>query len=208
MIYLTISNRPLFSRFAHTQFKKCSGCNFVVLGNGRKCDYLKMQDGLEYFFDPKWKHAADAFNWFRDNYQKNDDLFLMDDDISLLGDTVSEFGNWISRGWDRVLYTKAYLFDVESLDCQIVKWHAMHMGSCMGISRDLWRQAPWPNRASEASMRYLSDLPEHNIKRIPLAKTVHLIHKSNDSLNRSIRQKFADPIPQGIVNEVTKYNLH
>lgn len=186
---------------------KCPRSYKVVLGNGDDFKFWKDKTDVHFFYQDNWRYNSDCFNWFRENFQKGDDLFLMDDDIYLSGDTAAEFSEWLSKGFDRVFYTRAYLFDVRAGETSVVNWPARSIGGCWAMSRYLWRSFPWPDRPVDAMLRYFRDLPEHNVKMIPYPKITHLIHDENVILKRSVRQNFDLENNPKLENEILKYGL-
>ena len=207
MIYLIITNRPEFLDFSIAQAQKCKNVYPVVLANGPRFKNHAGTSKAIYFYQENWRHNSDAFNWFRSNYQKDDHLFLMDDDIYLSGDSVAECLTWLEAGFDRVVYTRSYLFDLEAGETATTNWFARSVGGAWAISKDLWRQKPWPDRPVDAMLRYFIDLPEHNVKMIPQAKITHLLHGKNVILERSIRQRFDTENDLKLYSEILKFNL-
>jgi len=208
MIYLVITNRPKFLKFATAQMAKCPRAHHVVLANGPEFDGWKGHSTKAFFFYNKtWRHNSDAFNWFRVNFQKHDDLFLMDDDIYLEGDSCRECEGWLEKGWDRVFYTRSHLFDTQAGETATVNWRPRQIGGAWAMSRDLWRLKPWADRPVDAMLRWFNELPQHNIKLIPIPKITYLIHNENVVLKRSVRMDFNVPNNPKLVNEVIKCGL-
>lgn len=207
MIYLIITNRPKFLPFALAQAAKCPGTGLVILGNGPDFEKYRPSGKFTYFYHKEWRHNSDAFNWFRRNFQKTDDLFLMDDDIYLKGDSAKEMQYWIGAGWDRVIYSRTHFFDVITGETAAGNWKPRNVGGAWAISRELWRLCEWPDRPVDAMLRYFNDLPCHNLKQIPVPNITHLIHDKNVVLRRTPRMKFDIPNDSRLVNEVLKFEI-
>lgn len=186
---------------------KCPRAHHVILANGPAFEKRKISTKAFFFYNKSWRHNADAFNWFRINFQKDDHIFLMDDDIYLKGDSCRECEGWIEKGWDRVVYTRTHFFDTLAGETSVANWKVRQIGGAWAINRDIWRLSPWPDRAVDAMLRYFNDLPGHNVKSIPKPNITHLIHGENVILKRSPRMAFDIPNDPKLTNEVLKYGL-
>jgi len=183
MIYCVITNRPEFLDFAVAQSKKCKGVELVILANGPAFENVENSKG--FYYKPEWRYSADAFNWFRENYPVDDDLFLMDDDIFLNHDVCEESLTWLKKGFDRVVYTSVFLRSLAENKTVRTTWKSRQVGGAWAMAGHLWRAEKWPDWPKGAMLRYFNDLPEHNIKMITKPRITHLIHDKNIVLNSS-----------------------
>jgi len=177
MIYIIITNRPRFLPFAIHQAEKCSYSKIVILANGEGFEDFKTDHELIY--KKEWRYAADCFNWYVDNCEIDDDIFLMDDDIYLKGDSCAECKGWIEKGFDKVVYTMTNLYDVQGGETCSILWRATRVGGAWAMSKDLWRQAKFADKSIEAMFIYFHRLPDHNVKKIIQPNITHLIHNHN-----------------------------
>lgn len=211
MIYLIITNRPQFLPFAIAQAEKCKGAKIFILANGEGFEGFKTSHTLIY--RPEWRYNSDCFNWFIDNCEIDDDLFLMDDDIYLHGDSVAECRNWIDKGFDRVVYTRAFLRDIRADKTALTQWRAKSVGGAWAISKDLWRLEKWADRPIDAMLPYFHALPDHNVKMIPQANITHLIHNDNVVIGKYVKRSprqfnFNEENNPHLTKELIKYGLN
>lgn len=210
MIYLIITNRPHFLPFAIAQAEKCKDANIIILANGDGFSEFTTKHKLIY--KSEWRYPSDCFNWFVDNCEIEDDLFLMDDDIYLHGDLTADCKSWIDKGFDRVVYTMAYLHDLRSHKTALTQWEAKRVGGAWAISKDLWQCAKWNDRAIDAMLPYFNKLPAHNLKMIPTPRITHLIHAENVLIRKNIDRyprkfNFTEPNNSQLINELIQYGL-
>ena len=204
MIYLLISNRPEFIPFAIKQFEKCSYANLVILGNGG--GFKDFKTDHEFYYKPEWRYNSDCFNWFQENCQCNEDLFLMDDDIYIHSDLTVECKKYLTLGFDKVVYTEAYLYDTQENKTARTNWQARKVGGAWGMNKDLWRHSKWPDWPMDAMLGWFKRLPEHNIKMIPRAEITHLIHGKNVVLRALDKYNWTDENNQDLIKEYNEYN--
>jgi len=206
MIYLIITNRPNFIPFALKQAGKCADVKVVVLGNGE--GFKDYSPDCEFYYKEEWEHCADAFNWFRINCPYHEDLFLMDDDIYLKKDVVADVEYWLQKGFDRVMYTMSGMYDVKGNRYAITKWLSHKIGGAWGMSKDIWRLEKWGSYKVDAMLSYFKRLPEHNVKLIPKADIIHLLHGKNTVLRPRDKFDWTERSDTELLQEIKEINFN